>query len=68
MMGKTIPNTVPARGRLRRRRRRLASAILAVAPAAALAPVATAAPITFLPGDLAVLYSAYPGLPKLVAL
>ena len=29
-----------------------------------LAPVAIAAPITFLPGDLAVLYSVYPGLPN----
>jgi hypothetical protein len=55
MIEKTIPNTVPARGRLGRSRLRLASAVLVVAPAAALAPVATAAPITFLPGDLAVL-------------
>jgi hypothetical protein len=64
MIEKTIPNTVPARGRLGRSRLRLASAVLVVAPAAALAPVATAAPITFLPGDLAVLYSVYPGLPN----
>jgi hypothetical protein len=62
MVEKTIPNTMPARDRLRRSRLRLASAVLAAAAAAALAPVATAAPITFLPGDLAVLYSVYPGL------
>jgi PEP-CTERM motif len=64
MVEKTIPNTMPARGRLGRRRLRLATAVLAAAPAAMLAPVATAAPITFLPGDLAVLYSVYPGLPN----
>ena len=64
MIEKTISNTMPARGRLGRSRLRFASAILVVAPAAALAPVATAAPITFLPGDLAVLYSVYPGLPN----
>ncbi len=64
MIEKTISNTMPARGRLGRGGLRLASAVLAAASAAPLAPVATAAPITFLPGDLAVLYSVYPGLPN----
>ena len=64
MIEKTIPNTVPARGSLRSRGLRLASVILAAAPAAMVAPRATAAPITFAPGDLAVLYSVYPGLPN----
>jgi hypothetical protein len=64
MIEKTIPNTIPARAGLRRRGLRLASVILAAAPAAMLAPIATAAPIMFLPGDLAVLYSVYPGLPN----
>jgi hypothetical protein len=64
MIEKTIPNTLPARGGLRPSGLRIASAILAAAAAAMLAPVATAAPITFLPGDLAVLYSVYPGLPN----
>ena len=64
MIEKTISDTKPARGCLCRSRLRLASAILAAAPAVTLAPVATAAPITFLPGDLAVLYSVYPGLPN----
>jgi hypothetical protein len=64
MIEVTISNTTPATDGLGRSRRRLASAILAAAATAALAPVATAAPITFLPGDLAVLYSVYPGLPN----
>ena len=64
MIEKTISNTKPATAGLRRSRLRLACAIVAVAPTATLAPVATAAPITFLPGDLAVLYSVYPGLPN----
>jgi hypothetical protein len=64
MIEKTISDTKPARRCLCRSRLRLASAILAAAPAVTLAPVATAAPITFLPGDLAVLYSVYPGLPN----
>jgi hypothetical protein len=64
MIEKTIPNAMPARGGLRWRGLRHASVILAVAPAAILPPIATAAPITFLPGDLAVLYSVYPGLPN----
>jgi hypothetical protein len=63
MIEKTIPNTMPARGRLGRSRLRLAAAILAAAAAAALASMATAAPIPFVPGNLAVLYSVYPGLP-----
>lgn len=62
MIEKTISNSTLARGRLDRSRLRLASAFLAAAPSLALAPVATASPITFLPGDLAVLYSVYPGL------
>ena len=37
-------------------------ALLVMASAAALAPAAEAAPATFLPGDLAVSYSVYPGL------
>ncbi len=64
MIGKTTSNAMPATGRLGRSRLRLASAVLAAAAAAALAPIATAAPITFLHGDLAVLYSVYPGLPN----
>ena len=64
MIEKTIPNTIPANGSLRSRGLRLASVILAAAPAAMVAPMATAAPITFAPGDLAVLYSVYPGLPN----
>jgi hypothetical protein len=64
MIEKTIPNTLPAGGGLRPSGLRVASAILAAAAAAMVAPVATAAPITFLPGDLAVLYSVYPGLPN----
>ena len=64
MIEKTISNTTPATGGLRRSRLRLAIAIIAIAPTAALAPVATAAPISLLPGDLAVLYSVYPGLPN----
>jgi hypothetical protein len=63
MIEKTIPNTIPARGGLRSSGLRLAAAILAAAPATMLAPVANAAPITFVPGNLAVLYSVYPGLP-----
>jgi hypothetical protein len=62
MTEKTISITVPTTDRLRRSRRHLAPAILAAAASAALAPGATAAPITFSPGDLAVLYSVYPGL------
>ena len=64
MIEKTIPNTLPARGGLSSSWLRIASAILAATAAAMLAPVAIAAPITFLPGDLAVLYSVYPGLPN----
>ena len=63
MIEKTIPNTMPARGGLRSSGLRLAAAILAPAAAAALASMATAAPIPFVPGNLAVLYSVYPGLP-----
>ena len=63
MIEKTIPNTMPARGGLRSSGLRLAAAILVAAPATMLAPVANAAPITFVPGNLAVLYSVYPGLP-----
>jgi hypothetical protein len=61
MVEKTM--SIAARGRLHRSRPHFAPAILVAAAGAALAPVATAAPITFLPGDLAVLYSVYPGLP-----
>ena len=39
----------------------VAPAVLVMASAGALAPAADAAPITFLPGDLAVTYSVYPG-------
>src|SRR5437870_3196693 len=62
MIEKTM--VIAARGRLRRSRPHSVPAILAGAAAAVLASVATAAPITFLPGDLAVLYSVYPGLPN----
>ncbi len=53
-----------ARNGLDRKRLRRALAVVAPAAAAALAPAASAAPVTFLPGDLAVLYSVYPGLPN----
>jgi hypothetical protein len=56
--------SIAARARLHRSRPHFALATLAAVAGAALAPVATAAPITFLPGDLAVLYSVYPGLPN----
>jgi PEP-CTERM motif len=59
MIEKTM--SIAAMGRLHRSRQ-YAPAILAAVAAATLARVATAAPITFLPGDLAVLYSVYPGL------
>jgi|SRR5271165_2352971 len=64
MTEKTISSAAPTRGRLRLGRLHLAPAVLAATTAAALAPVATAAPITLPPGDLAILYSVYPGLPN----
>jgi hypothetical protein len=63
MIEKAASDTKPATGHAGRSRLYLVSATLGAA-AAALAPMAIAAPITFLPGDLAVLYSVYPGLPN----
>src|SRR5205085_10509393 len=53
-----------ARDGLDRKSLRRALAVVAPAADAALAPAESAAPVTFLPGDLAVLYSVYPGLPN----
>ena len=64
MIEKTISDTKPAIAHLGRSRLCLASATFAAVAAAALAPMASAAPIPFVPGDLAVLYSVYPGLPN----
>ena len=64
MIEKTVSDTKPATGHAGRSRLYLVSATLGVAAAVALAPMAMAAPITFLPGDLAALYSVYPGLPN----
>jgi hypothetical protein len=62
MVGKTVSASRPKGARRIRASASAVTGTLCAALAAAAAPAAMAAPITFTPGDLAVTYSVYPGL------
>ncbi len=62
MSAQAVSAVRPSRNRIAQRSAPAAVGVLSVGLAITLSPLAIAAPISFVPGDLAVTYSVYPGL------